>query len=243
MRELDYFTKLNQLPQQQEYLTQISLSRGYEDNTILNSYRAVYISSYEEMMSMLGSTSIQDKLHMRDGRTFVPGKLFIPGFTPMGHLVTYVSYDAIARFEAKESGRYGVPYYFYPEDSGTFRKSNFLLMPYESWQVALDTGRIAIADGVFDAGAVSTSVLPCAANLGTTLGKGVKRILSLFDEVTHFKDNDAAGTQLYLDLNRSLKKVHLVRIPAGEKDIDGYLIREGGQVLRKTVDLVGRPIL
>jgi len=241
MRELDYFTQINQSAKQQGYLEKISESRGYTSNEILNSYRAVFIPNGNEMMELLGSTSISKMLFTPDNRSFVPGKLFIPGFTPLGHLVTYVSYDAIARMEAKETGKYDRPYYFYPDESTGFKKSNFLLMPYDSWEKALETKEISIADGVFDAGAVSSCDIPCAANLGTTLGAGVKKILSTFDRVSIYKDNDSAGTELYKELTRNLRNVNLVKIPpAVGKDIDGFIQKYGKDKFKASITPTGR---
>lgn len=241
MREIDYFTQLNQSPRQQAFLEKISASRGYTSNEILNSYRALFIPNPQEMMDMLGNTSISKMLFTADGRSFVYGKLFIPGFTPKGHLVTYVSYDAIARMEAKETGNYDRPYYFYPDESTGFKKSNFLLMPYESWEKALETKEISLADGVFDAGAVSSCGVPCAANLGTTLGAGVKKILSIFDTVNVYKDNDSAGTALYLELTRYLRNVNLVKVPhMVGKDIDGFIQKFGKEGFRSAITPNGR---
>lgn len=241
MRELDYLRSLNQLPRQQQFLEKISESRGYANNDILNSYRALYIPSGNEMVEMLGKTSISQLLYTQDGRSFVPGKLFIPGFTPLGHLVTYTAYDAVARMEAKETGIYDRPYYFYPDESTGFKKSNFLLMPYESWAEAIRTRKISIADGVFDAGAVSDCGVPCAANLGTTLGGGVKKILSVFEEVSIYKDNDAAGTELYKNLTKYLKNVNLVKIPhLVEKDIDGFILKQGKEAFLSAITTSGR---
>lgn len=241
MRELDYFQKINQDPRQQKFLETISESRGYENNDILNSYRAIYVPSGNEMMELLGKTSISKLLFTQDGRSFVPGKLLIPGFTPMGHLVTYVAYDPIARAEAKESGIYDRPYYFYPDESTGFKKSNFLLMPYESWQTAIDTRKISIADGVFDAGAVCGCGIPCGANLGTTLGAGVKQILSVFKEVSIYKDNDSAGTELYKNLTKHLRNVNLVKVPhLVEKDIDGFILKHGKEAFLSAITSSGR---
>lgn len=237
MRELDYFRKLNQTPRQQEFLQKISESRGYKDNEILNAYRAIFIPNYNEMIEMLAHTSINPLLYNHDGRSFVPGKLFIPGFTPLGHLVTYVCYDPIARMEASETGVYDKPYYFYPEESTGFKKSNFFLMPYESWEIAFNTGKISVADGVFDAGAVSVCGVPCGANLGTTLGLGVKKILSVFDEVNTFKDNDSAGTELYISLTKSLRNVKLTKVPHMiGKDIDGFIVKEGREAFMSCIN-------
>lgn len=241
MRELDYFKELNQSPRQQKFLEKISESRGYTSNDILNSYRAIYIPNPNEMMDMLGRTSISQLLFTQDGRTFVPGKLLIPGFTPLGHLVTYVSYDAIARMEAKETGNYDRPYYFYPDESTGFKKSNFLLMPYESWEVALETKKISLADGVFDAGAVCNCDVPCGSNLGTTLGEGVRKILSVFDEISLYKDNDAAGTDLYLNLVKYFKNVNLVKVPhLVGKDIDGFILKYGPEAFKSAITQTGR---
>lgn len=237
MRELEYFERLNQSPEQQDFLLQISKSRGYDNNDVLNTLRAVFIPSHEDMVHMLGHLSIASMLYARDGRTFVPGRLFIPGFSPLGHLVTYVSYDAIARYQAKQSGTYGSAYYFYPEDAGAFKKSNFILMPFESWQEALKTKHLGLADGVFDMASLCSLNFPTGSNLGTTLGVGVRRILSSFDEVTIFKDSDHAGTQLYLELARYVKQLNLVSIPRGDKDIDGYLINNGSDKLKKAIEL------
>lgn len=241
MRELDYFAQVNQTPRQQGFIEKISESRGYKNNDILNSYRSIYIPSGNEMMELLGSTSIARMLFMQNGRSFAPGKLLIPGFSPLGHLVTYVSYDPIARMEAIETGDYDRPYYFYPEETQGFRKSNFLLMPYEQWETAIETRKISIVDGVFDAGAVSSCGLPCAANLGTTLGEGVKKILSVFDTVSIYKDNDSAGTDLYKSLVRSLRNVELNKVPhTVEKDIDGFINKEGKEVFLNSITPSGR---
>jgi hypothetical protein len=228
MRELDFFTQLNQQPQQQKFLETISASRDYLDNSILNAYRAIYIPNHQVMIEMLQRTSIYRLLFTPDNRSFIPGKLLIPGFSPLGHLVTYAAYDPIARAEAKESGVYGKAYYFYPDASTGFIKSNFLLMPFEMWEVALRTRKIGVADGVFDAGSVSSCGIPCASNLGTALGKGVKRILSIFDEVSLYKDNDSAGSDLYIDMVKNLKNLNLVHVPYEiGKDIDGYITKMG----------------
>lgn len=241
MRELDYFTQLNQLPQQQKFLETISQSRDYPDNSILNSYRAIFIPSGDAMVEMLQRTSIYRMLFTPDNRSFIPGKLLIPGFSPLGHLVTYAAYDPIARAESKESGVYGKAYYFYPDASTGFVKSNFILMPYEMWEVALRTRKISISDGVFDAGSVSSCGIPCAANLGTALGKGVKRILSIFDEVSLFKDNDSAGSDLYHDMTKNLKNMNLIKIPHEiEKDIDGYITEMGKEAFLAAITPSGK---
>lgn len=241
MREIDYLTQLNQSPRQQAFLEKISESRGYTSNEILNSYRALFIPNPQEMMELLGKTSISKMLFTADNRSFVPGKLFIPGFTPLGHLVTYVSYDAIARMQSKQTGVYDRPYYFYPDESTGFKKSNFLLMPYESWGVALETKKISLADGVFDAGAVCSCGVACAANLGTTLGSGVKKILSVFDSISIFKDNDSAGTELYKELVRNFKNVNLVKVPhLVEKDIDGFIQKYGKDEFISSTTPTGR---
>lgn len=232
--------ELNQSDEQQDYLATISRSRGYKNNDILNAYRAIYIPNEPYMNAKLGKLDISKMLYSTNGRSYVPGKLFIPGFSPLGHLVTYVAYDARARLEAQETGNYDTPYYFYPEENSGFRKSNFILMPYESWEIAFKENRIALADGVFDAGAVSVCGIPCGANLGTTLGEGVKKILSVFDLVTQFKDNDSAGTDLYLSLERSTKNLNLVHIPYQvDKDIDGYIQSVGEEKFKEIVN--GKP--
>lgn len=193
------------------------------------------------MVELLGKTSISNMLYTQDGRSFVPGKLLIPGFTPLGHLVTYVAYDAVARMEAKETGNYDRPYYFYPEESTGFKKSNFLLMPYESWEKAIETKKISIADGVFDGGAVCDCDIPCGSNLGTTLGAGVKKILGVFDEVSLYKDNDSAGTELYKNLVRSMRNVNLVKVPhLVEKDIDGFILKHGKEAFLSAITPTGR---
>lgn len=193
------------------------------------------------MVELLGNTSIAKLLYTQDGRSFVPGKLFIPGFTPLGHLVTYVAYDAVARMEAKDTNIYDKPYYFYPDESTGFKKSNFLLMPYESWEKAIATRKISIADGVFDAGSVSDCGIPCASNLGTTLGAGVRKILSIFDEVSIYKDNDSAGTDLYKALTRYMRNINLVKIPhLIEKDIDGFINKMGKEAFLSAITTSGR---
>lgn len=240
MREIDYFKELNQSPRQQKFLESISESRGYKNNDILNAYRAIYIPSGAEMVDMLSRTSINNLLYTHDGRSFVPGKLLIPGFTPLGHLVTYVAYDAIARMEAKETGVYDRPYYFYPDESSGFKKSNFFLMPYESWAVALETKKISVADGVFDAGAVSACGVPCGSNLGTALGLGVRQILSVFDEVNLFKDNDSAGSDLYLSLSHHHNNVKLTKVPHMiGKDIDGFIVKQGKEAFISAINANG----
>lgn len=236
MRALDYLRKLNQTEDQQKMLSIISKSRGYSDNRILNAYRAIYIPNEGYMQAKLGKLDIAKSLYTSNGNTYVPGKLFIPGFTPLGHLITYVAYDAKARLEAKETGDYNKPYYFYPEESTGFRKSDFILMPFESWEVAIREKRISIGDGVFDSGAVSVCGIPCGSTLGTTLGSGVKKILSVFDTVTQFKDNDSAGTELYKSLEANHRNVNLVHVPYEvEKDIDGYILSVGEEKFKELV--------
>lgn len=240
MSELAYFRELNQRPEQQNFLSIISKSRGYLNNDILNSYRAIFVPSGREMMEMLGNTSIANQLFLPDGRSMVPGKLLIPGFSPLGYLVTFVVYDAKARLEATETGVYDRPYYFYPDESTGFKKSNFILMPYESWEKAIETKEISLADGVFDSGAVCLADIPCGSILGSTLGVGVKNILSIFNKIRLFKDNDMAGTALYLELEKYFPNVELTKIPyLIGKDIDGYITEEDITDLKEKLTYAG----
>lgn len=241
MSELEYFRTLNQSAEQQKYIDYISASRGYKNSDILNSYRAIYVRDFNSMVGMLKNTSIYNMLFTPDNSSFVPGKLLIPGFSPTGHLVTYAAFDAVARMESKESGIYNKAYYFYPDSSTGFIKSNFLMLPYESWAVALELGKLGLADGLFDAGAVSSCGLPCASNLGTGLGLGVKKILRVFNEIIHFKDNDSAGSLMYTELVKAHPQVRSVGVPPTiDKDIDGYIKEVGKEEFLKSISPTGR---